>query len=115
MRFLLRRASWWVLFNFAGMAGYLFLASMLWVRPGEEGVPGGPGDGFYRLVCLVPVLVLFFALNVAALFFVVYQIKRTGRKRALALWLGVALLWMGTAALDQHKSFRTMDSPSALP
>ena len=85
MRSLFRPASCWVLCNFLGMAGYLFLASTLWVRPSEEGVPGGPGDGFYWLVCLAPVPVLFFGLHVEALFFVVRQVKRTGRKGTLAL------------------------------
>ena len=89
MRFLLRPASCWVLFNFLGMAGYLFLASTLRVQPGEEGVPGGPGDGFYWLVCLAPALALFFGLHVTALFFVVRQVKRTGHKETLALWLGI--------------------------
>ena len=111
MRFLLRPASAWTLCNGAGMTGYLSLASTLWVRPGEEGVPGRPGDKFYWLVCLAPVLALFFALDAAALFFVVRQIKQTGRKGALVLWLGVVLLWVGTAALDQHKAFRHVELP----
>ncbi len=115
MPFLLRPASIWFLLNAIGMAAYLFFASTLWVRPGEEGTPGGPGDAFYWLVYLAPVQAVFFILDAIALFIVVCR-AIGGRKGTLILWLGVALLWTAVLAFDQYKSFRRIDgAPTVVP
>ena len=96
--------------NVAGMAAYLKLASALWVLPGEEGTPGGPGDAFYWLRYLVPLLVAFLILNSVALFLIVRRPQTAGRKVALNLWRVVAVLWLGTLAFDHHRSFRAVDA-----
>ena len=49
-----RRSTLWVILNILGMALYIHLGMALWVRPGEEGTPGGPGDAFYWILTLVP-------------------------------------------------------------
>jgi hypothetical protein len=92
------------------MAAYLKLASALWVLPGEEGTPGGPGDAFYWLFLLVPVLVAFAAFNSVALFFVVRRVQTSSGKAALFIWFAVAGLWVATVAIDRHKSFRAIDA-----
>src|SRR5438309_6398937 len=105
MHRLLRRSSLWLLLNVAGMVAYLKLASALWVLPGEEGTPRGPGDAFYWLFVLVPLLAVFLAFNSAALFFIVRRVRASGSKVSLATWLAVAALWVGTLAYDHHRSF----------
>jgi len=110
MHVLLHRSSLWVFVNVAGIATYLKLASALWVFPGEEGTPGGPGDAFYWLFYIVPLLIAFLILNSVALFFIVRRPQATGKKLALNLWRIVAVLWLATVAFDHHKSFRAIDS-----
>jgi hypothetical protein len=52
------RKLWlWVALNVAGAGLYLVVASGLWLRPGEEGLPGGPGDAFYFFFSVFPILV----------------------------------------------------------
>jgi len=112
MNILRRLSLWWALANVAGMIAYLKLASTLWVRPGEEGTPGGPGDAFYWALLLVPFLAAFFILNSVVLF-VIKRRARTRKKRtkvSLRIWLAIAALWLGTVAYDHHMSYRVIDA-----
>ncbi len=113
MRFIPRRRTCWILLNAIGMVVYLYLASTLWLLPGEEGLPGGPGDAFYWLLVLVPILLAFLLFNLVV--YAVIAWRRRGRHRlvAAAVWCVVALLWIGTVAVDQQRSFRTIDAPRA--
>lgn len=62
------RKRWlWASLNVAGMVLVLKVGSALWVPPGEEGMPGGPGDAFSFFFAVVPILVAFLLLDVAAL------------------------------------------------
>lgn len=110
MSILRRRSFWWVLANIAGMLAYLKLASALWVLLGEEGTPGGPGDAFYWLFLLAPVLAAFFLFNSAVLFVIACHIRAERSKASLAVWFAVAGLWVGTVAYDHHKSYRVIDA-----
>ena len=99
------RPRWlWVILNIAGMATYLKLASRIWVLPGEETMPGSPGDAFYWAFLLVPVLATFLLVNAIALAIA------PGARVAVAVWLTVAVLWVGTVAYDHHRSARYIDS-----
>ena len=82
----------------------------MWVRPGEEGMPGGPGDAFYCLLVLVPVLVVFAVLNSIALTAIVRRPRTLGRRLALALWLAVAVLWVGAVVMGHLYSVRQIDA-----
>ena len=105
------RLRWiWMIFNIAGMALYLWLASSLWVRPGEEGTPGGPGDAFYWLFLLVPTLGAFLLIDLAALLVILFQRRGQALKKALILWGTIAALWSIVVAFDHHKGFRNIDS-----
>jgi hypothetical protein len=110
MKSLFRRRTLWLALNVLGMAVYLKLASALWVRHGEEGTPGGPGDAFYWLLILVPVLAVFATLNSIALTAIVRRPRALGRRVALALWLAVAGLWVGAVVIDQLHSVRHIDA-----
>ncbi len=110
MKSLFWRRTLWLALNLLGMAVYLKLASALWVRPGEEGTPGGPGDAFYWLLILVPVLAIFAVLNSIVLSVIVRRPRALGRGVALALWLAVAVLWIGAVAMDQLHSVRHIDA-----
>ena len=98
-----------MIFNIAGMALYLWLASSLWVRPGEEGTPGGPGDAFYWLFVIVPILGAYFLIDLAALLVILFQRRGHALKKALILWGTVAALWGIVVAFDHHKGFRNID------
>lgn len=110
MNILRRRSSWWVLANIAGILAYLKLASALWVQPGEEGTPGGPGDAFYWLFLIVPVLVAFLVFNSAVLFVIARRIRAGRTKASLAVWFAFAGLWVGAVAYDHHKSYNVIDA-----
>lgn len=110
MRLLFRRSFQWVLLNVVGMVAYLKLASALWVLPGEEGTPGGPGDAFYWLFLLAPVLFAFAAFNAVALFFIMRRVRASAGKAALFIWFAVAGLWVATVVFDHLKSFRVIDA-----
>ncbi|MDQ0586101.1 hypothetical protein [Variovorax paradoxus] len=110
MKSLLRRRTLWLAANVLGMAVYLKLASALWVVPSEEGMPGGPGDAFYWLFFLVPVLAAFTLVNSMALFIVVSRFRRSGGRVALVVWLAVAVLWAGTVVIDHQRQVRYIDA-----
>jgi len=103
----------WIICNAVGMLLYLYLASTLWVRPGEDGLPGGPGDAFYWLLYLVPILLTFLLGNLAAL--TVIAFRRSGRHRvvAVAVWCVIASLWVGIAAVDHQRSVHYIDAQYA--
>lgn len=107
---LLHRRSLWALLNFIGMAAYLALASKLWVPPGEEGTPGGPGDALFELLTLAPVLVGFVVLNSTALIAILRCSHGAERSDRLIVWTAVAMFWLCTVAYDRHKSFTVVDA-----
>lgn len=106
----MRRSSIWLLFNLVGVAAYIWLASRIWVPPGEEGTPGGPGDAFYVFLCLYPVLGLFAGLNLAALVLSVRRAGDGGTKKVLIVGIAVASLWGSAIALDKYKSYNVIDA-----
>ncbi len=106
MGFRFRRAPLWIVLNLAGMLIYLWLASDLWTVPGEEGLPGGPGDAFYWVLMLAPILLIFLTVNLLALYAIIRKTRRTGRLSSLGVWVIVAGLWMITNGYDNHRSFR---------
>lgn len=106
----LRRRTAWLVLNAVGMAAYLALASNLWVVPGEEGMPGGPGDAFYWLFFVVPVLGLFLVVNTGALIAIVRRLSATKLRLALFVWLVVAGLWAATLTVDHYRAVRFIDA-----
>lgn len=110
MKSLHRRRTLWLAANALGVAVYLKMASALWVVPGEEGMPGGPGDAFYWLFFVVPVLAAFLLVNSVALVVIARRFRASGRCVALAIWLAVALLWAGAVVIDYQRSVRFIDA-----
>ena len=102
------RSSLWIALNIAGMLAYLYVASELWVLSGEEGMPGGAGHPFYWLFLIVPILIAFSAVNLAALAAILWQMRRARNKHALLVWSVVALLWLAATAYDHHRAFRVI-------
>lgn len=110
MNFWKQRRWLWVLVNLLGIALYLYLASSLWVQPGTEGEPGGPGDAFYWLICLLPFRVAFTIFNLWA----AVALFRRRRQRSESIYLTIILLvmvvlWLGVFRYDQSLSQRVID------
>jgi len=107
MQFRIRRRYFWFALNIVGACIYLWSASSLWVRPGEDGEPGGPGDGLVWLFTVVPILITFAGLNLVVLLAIFSSIAGKNQKlKALALWVIVAVIWIGVFEYDQHRLVR---------
>jgi hypothetical protein len=119
-KILIRPGSWlktvsmatlfWIAANVVGALVYLFTSMALWV-PTEEvgkGYPGGPGDAFYWLFYLVPILALFLLINLVA---VVRMIRVAYRRRTAAPLIPfafVVVLWGVVLLVDHLKSYRVI-------
>jgi hypothetical protein len=110
---MLRRLVWWIAVNVAGIGLYLHLASALWVLPGEEGLPGGPGDAFYFFLLLAPIALVYLIGNVLALILAMRGLKNGGNEIVLFVWLAVGASWICALGYDQHRSFRVIYPPDA--
>lgn len=87
------------------MVAYLYLASDLWVLALEFGEPGGPGDAFFSLLVLWPILGLFAIFDAAALAVIIR------RRQALATctWFAVAALWASVILFNKFMSFNIIE------
>lgn len=103
---MLRRSAAWTLLNLLGMAVFVRLASELWILPGEENLPGGPGDAFYWLFVLVPILLGYLTLNLIALVVIVKRAQESRTKMRIYVWGAVAILWLMVFRYDYIRSFR---------
>jgi len=106
MTILFRRAPVWILVNLIGMGVYLRLASEIWVRPGDEGLPGGPGDPFYWTLCLLPFLAFCLAFNLLAPYVILKCTPKTRKLSSVGIWSAIAMLWIVTNTYDNHRAFR---------
>jgi uncharacterized membrane protein YhdT len=104
-----RLAYIWLSMNLLGMALYLVVASTLWVRPEDQGMPGGPGDAFAWLCTVVPVLFIFVIINAIALFRVIAEYRRTRNIVPALLWIIVFSVWLNVLLFDHIKSVRYVD------
>jgi hypothetical protein len=112
MTLLFRRATIWTALNLIGMAIYLRLASDLWTVPGDEGLPGGPGDPFYWFFFLIPILLAYLAFNLVALSAIVKRVGHTRKFTPLYIWVVIAMLWVVTFRYDHLRSFRVISPPA---
>lgn len=110
MTTLLRRRTLWLTFNVLGVAIYLKLSSALWVHPGQQGMPGGPGDAFYWLFFVAPALAVPMVVNSAALVVIVRRLKATGNRTGLAIWCAIAILWFGSLVMNHQCAITHIDA-----
>ena len=103
LQFLTTRARLWFFANLCGVALYLHNASSLWLLPGDEDNPGGPGDAFNWVLLVLPVLFLFMATNMAALAHLIRTRARAVTPR-VAIWLLLAGVWLCAYSYDSHRS-----------
>lgn len=102
------RLTAWAVANVTGMGLYLLLASWLWPVKGEENTPGGPGDAFYYIFILVPILLFFAAINMVELYRIV---RRSNEKRiAVFIWTAVLCLWIAIFLVDHIQGVRNISA-----
>jgi len=104
----------WAALNAAGIGLYIHFGMALWVQPGEEGMPGGPGDAFYWILTQVPIAAFFLLLNMAALALILLRLRRTRDPSTLYLWLAMAAVWLVAVAYDHHKAYRVISPEYSL-
>ncbi len=90
-----KRAWFWIAFNLIAIAYFLFCSSRLW---SDVNLPG-PGDGFYWLIFIAPVLLLCLIINLVALAHIVTSRKRVLRLRSV-VWTAIACLWIAAVVGD---------------
>jgi hypothetical protein len=100
-----RRAPFWIVLNLVGMATYLRLGAAIWRVPGDDGLPGGPGDAFYWFFMMLPVLLAYLVFNVISLFPICKRVRETGLLNSLYIWLAIASIWIVTFCYDNLRSF----------
>jgi ABC-type Na+ efflux pump permease subunit len=103
-----RRAPIWIVLNLIGMGTYLRLGSELWTVPGDEGLPGGPGDPFYWFFLMLPILLVYLVFNLISLSAIIERVRQTGRLNSLYVWLTIAMFWIVTFRYDNLRSFRVI-------
>lgn len=71
-------------------------------RLGAENTPGGPGDAFFYLFVIGPLLLFFLVTNVVTLCRI---ILRSGAQRSsLGLWILMVLLWIAAVLIDHSQA-----------
>jgi hypothetical protein len=115
MQLRIRRRHFWLALNIVGVCLYLWSASSLWVRPGEESEPGGPADALLWLFTVFPILIAFVGLNLVVLLTISRRIVgKHQRLTAFAVWLTVAAMWVGVFEYDQHRLVRHINAEFSL-
>lgn len=89
------RARVWLGLNVAGVALFLHNAANLWPVPGDEHNPGGPGDAFYWVLAVAPLLASFLLVNLTVL---VHVARTRVRARLSACLPGFSSPLHGAAA-----------------
>ncbi|WP_157050629.1 hypothetical protein [Herbaspirillum rhizosphaerae] len=102
------RSATWTIVNVTGMGLYLLLASRLWPTWGEKNTPGGPGDAFYYLFILAPILLFFATINLLEL----YRIMRqpNNKRTAVLVWCTVLSLWIAVFLVDYFQGARNISA-----
>ena len=103
-----RRAPIWIVLNLIGMVTYLRLGSVLWTIPGDEGLPGGPGDAFYWFFLMLPVLTAYLVLDLISLSAIIKRVRQTRRLDSLYIWLAIIIFWIATIRYDNLRSVRVV-------
>ena len=105
----MRLFPFWIVFNAVSAALYVYFGMALWVQPGEEGLPGGPGDAFYWVLTQVPVLLVVSIVNFAALLVLVQRSGKVVVRQAARRWLLVAIAWVAVIAYDHAHTYRNIN------
>jgi hypothetical protein len=91
--------------NIIGISIYLYLASWFWAPPGENGLPGGPGDPLIWTGIVFPVLLIFLIFNFVSLIYAISIIRRKKYWMPLLIWIVVSLAWYGAHSFDISRSY----------
>jgi len=92
----------WAIVNLIGIGFYLYLASTLWPAKGEENTPGGPGDAFFIVFAICPILLVFAVANFATLYLIIRHVHE--KRTAFAGWSVIILLWIAAVLIDHGQS-----------
>lgn len=92
----------WAIVNLIGIGFYLYLASALWPAKGEGNTPGGPGDAFFIVFAIWPILLVFAVANFATLYLIIRHVHE--KRTAFAVWSVIILLWIAAVLIDHGQS-----------
>jgi hypothetical protein len=102
----LTRYRWWFVSNVCGIGLWLYVASRIWPRAPYEHCDFAPGDPWWFLLLVLPLLALAALVQIVAL--VVGAINCAKRKNAslLVAVAVVAIAWTVAAVYDFHRGQR---------
>jgi len=103
------RAYAWLFANLAGVGLYLVSSSALWPEPQDVGFPTGPGEAFYWLFMVAPVLLASLVGNVVVLVHLFRTCNRAPRAR-FGAWVLVALVWVAVNSYSTQRSMHDVTS-----
>ena len=86
-----------VITNIVGVLAYLFFASWSWAIPGEEGLNSMSGEPFIWALGALPILMIFFLLDVAWGLLFIFRKRAAGNLYAYVI---VGLMWLAAITLD---------------
>jgi len=105
----MRRIAIFCLLNIFGLGGAIYFASMGWAPSGEEGLPGGPGDGVIRIVYLFPIILFAAIVNLVWVVLWLRKIIRKGwvvQGRELLVVSIIMIGWIMAVWYDYSRQYR---------
>lgn len=94
----------WVAANALGVGAYLFFASTLWIKPGEESELDSLGNAFYWMSHSVPLLALFLVTNTLALIALRKSKDTKVVAGATVVFRALAVVWILIVLFDKYRS-----------
>lgn len=104
--FTLTAAKWWVVGNLSAIAVWIYIASRIWPWPPYEHCEFAPGDPWYFLFAVLPLLGLALVVHIAALIASIVRGRRTHQWPMLLAVLITASAWIGAATFDYYQGQR---------
>lgn len=99
----------WLAINIIGIIVYICISLLTWptVEQQDVGLEFRNTDpNELRMFVCFPILVLFTALNLLSVIYVVFHMRCQNIIICLGSWLGIVLLWVGVVKIDRQQFFK---------